>query len=67
MGEEKVSIQNGMRILKSALKGNILSEEKLRRLLKVGENNGVIDYKRMLEVYKERHRATDAFPKAHFV
>ena len=62
-----VGIKDGVRILETILRRYNLEHEQLRSLVMVGENRGYIDYKRLLEIFKNRNSNTNAFPKAHFI
>ena len=65
-GEGLVSVDRAVRVLRDSLLAQVgaLNEAKMKVLLRAGERDGKVDYRRLLEVYKERVGQRVAHPRS---
>lgn len=61
--EGKVSYQQARNVLGSVLKQTSLSEEQWQRLIRIAEREGQIDYRMLLDIYKDRSTVRQMHPR----
>ena len=60
----KVSYQNAKDVLSTVLKDAALTEDQWRQVVRPAEREGMVDFKQLLDIYKERASARDLHPRA---
>jgi Ca2+-binding EF-hand superfamily protein len=61
--EGRVSYQQARNVLGSVLKQANLSEDQWQRLIRIAEKDGVIDYRLLLDIYKDRSTVRQMHPR----
>jgi Ca2+-binding EF-hand superfamily protein len=60
----KVSYQSAKDVLSTVLRDAALTEEQWRQIVRPAEREGMVDFKQLLDIYKERASARDLHPRA---
>ena len=63
--EGYITYADGAEALQTVLREYKLPREYMNILLSAGEHQGMVDYKKMLTIYKNRYSTSNLFPKSY--